>query len=174
MKALGIITGIAMMVLGFYAVGVPFQTFLGLGWLLGVLLIVNGVEMAVRALGQKKKDILQGLLSIVVVIGGITLLCNFVSRFMTDVAIAYLIGICVIVYGIEEIIVGTKTVKTEKTMGAIKLVCGILSLIAGVFAVMHPFMTMFSVGYIIAFSVVFQGVDIILLSFSTGKKKEEA
>lgn len=173
MKALGIITGILMIILGGYAIGVPFKTFLGIGWFLGVLFLINGIQMAIYAFSQKKKEILQGIIGILVTIGGVIILFNGVQRFLTDVMIAYLIGFYVIISGVMQICNGAKNVKADKGISILKIICGVFSIVAGIFAVGHPFMTMFSVGYLIAFSVIFQGIDIILLTVGMGKEKAE-
>lgn len=170
MKALGIITGILMMGLGIYAMGVPFRTFLGIGWLLGILFLMNGIQMMIRAFSQKKKDVLQGIIGILIAVGGVLILFNSAQRFLTDMMIAYLIGFYVIISGVVQICIGAKNVKVEKGINILKIVCGVLSIVAGIFAVMHPFMTMFSVGFLVAFSIIFQGIDVILLAIAIGKK----
>ncbi len=173
MKALGIITGILMMLLGGYALTVPFKTFLGIGWVLGALFLINGIQMAVYAFSRKKKDILQGVIGILITIGGVIILFNGVQRFLTDVMIAYFVGFYVIICGVMQICNGAKNIKADKGINILKIICGVFSVIAGVFAALHPFMTMFSIGYLIAFSVIFQGVNMILLAVGMEKKKAE-
>ena len=53
MKTMSIILGIAMSILGVCAATMPFRTFLGFGWLVGALFLVNGVAMAIN--GFKKE-----------------------------------------------------------------------------------------------------------------------
>lgn len=55
MKALGIITGVLMSILGVFAFSVPVRTFLGIGWVLGILFLVHGIENVIAALGKKKR-----------------------------------------------------------------------------------------------------------------------
>ena len=55
MKAMSIILGIAMCVLGACAATMPFRIFLGFGWLVGALFLVNGVTMAIN--GFKKENL---------------------------------------------------------------------------------------------------------------------
>ena len=44
-KIITMITGILTVLLGFYAVVRPMRTFLAIGWILGMLLFVNGIEL---------------------------------------------------------------------------------------------------------------------------------
>ena len=46
-KTITLITGIMTVLLGFYAVVQPMRTFLAIGWILGMLLLVNGIELVV-------------------------------------------------------------------------------------------------------------------------------
>ena len=50
------ITGILTVLLGFYAVVRPMRTFLAIGWILGTLLLVNGIELVI--LSPKMKQFL--------------------------------------------------------------------------------------------------------------------
>lgn len=52
--------------------------------------------------------------------------------------------------------------RKAKKQGVLLILCGLLSLVAGFFAVGHPIMTMISVGYIIAFDLMIQGGTIIV------------
>lgn len=172
MKAIGIITGVLMMILGGYAMAVPFRTFLGIGWFLGALFFVNGIEMIIHAFG-KKKNIWQIIMGVLLSIGGVIILFNGVQRFLTDMMLVYMIGFYVILSGVMQIWTGVKHVKEEKGMNILKIICGIFSVIAGIFAVMHPILTMFSLGYLIAFALVFQGISMILLTAGMSKKKND-
>ena len=46
-KIITLITGILTVLLGFYAVVRPMRTFLAIGWILGMLLLVNGIELVI-------------------------------------------------------------------------------------------------------------------------------
>lgn len=171
MKVIGIITGILMMILGGYAMTVPFRTFLGIGWFLGILFLVNGIEMVIHALG-KKKNIWQTIMGVLLSIGGVLILFNGVQRFLMDRMLAYLIGFYVIIAGVTQIYDGVKNMKEAKGVNILKIICGVLSIIVGIFSVLHPILTMFSLGYLIAFALIFQGINMILLVIGMGKKKE--
>ena len=60
------ITGILTVLLGIYAVVRPMRTFLSIGWILGILLTVNGIELVILALSKEKKEI--GALSIMMML----------------------------------------------------------------------------------------------------------
>ena len=143
-KIITMITGILTVLLGFYAVVRPMRTFLAIGWILGVL---------------------EGL-------GGIILLFSGVQRFLTDIMATYLVGASVLVYGIFQIVAGVKKFKDSKGKAILAIVCGVLSIIVSIIAFTHPVLTMFSVGYMIAFAVLMQGINMIVLAVNFGKESE--
>ncbi len=173
MKVLAIITGILTAILGFVAFGMPLRVFLGLGWLLGALILINGVETIIGAFSGKK-DIWQCILGIIIAIGGGIILFNTVSRVMTDAILAYLAGMVIIAYGISAIVSGCKGWSKSKTMSILGIIVGVLSVLAGLFSVMHPVITMISLGYIIAFNVIMQGVNMVIMAFALDKLKKAA
>ncbi|MBR2042212.1 MAG: DUF308 domain-containing protein [Oscillospiraceae bacterium] len=171
MKTLAIITGILTAILGIIAFTMPLRVFLGIGWILGALILINGVETVVGAFSGKK-DIWQCILGIIIAVGGGIILFNTISRAMTDAILAYLAGIIIIAYGISAIVSGFKGMKESETMGILAIICGVLSIIAGCFSVMHPVITMVSLGYLIAFNVIMQGINIVVMAFAAGKMKK--
>lgn len=171
MKALGIITGVLTGLIGLYAMFVPFRTFMGIGWVLGLLLLVNGIESIVEAFKGEKKDIWKCILGILEIVVGMIFAFSGVSRFLTDVFAAYLIGAFVAIYGGVAVWRGVKVFKESKGSGILKIIVGILALIAGIIALIHPAVTMISVGYIIAFSVLIQGINMVILTLSIKKEK---
>ena len=168
-KIITMITGILTVLLGFYAVVRPMRTFLAIGWILGMLLFVNGIELVILSLSKEKKDIGGCILGVLEGLGGIILLFSGVQRFLTDIMATYLVGASVLIYGIFQIVAG---VKKSKGKAILAIVCGVLSIIVSIIAFTHPVLTMFSVGYMIAFAVLMQGINMIVLAVNFGKESE--
>ena len=165
MKALGIITGVLMCILGGCAMAMPFRTFLGIGWLAGALFLVYGVQTVIEALKKEKKDGWACVLGVLMSIVGIWITFSGVQRILTDMMIAYLVGFNLLFYGILRCVTAYKLFKAgEKKQGIIVILCAVLSLLAGIFSVGHPIMTMISVGYIIAINLMVQGITTIVMS----------
>ena len=166
LKYLTLITGVLTLLLGVYTLVRPMRTFLAIGWILGILLFVNGIELVILSLSKEKKEIgaciLEGL-------AGIILLFSGIQRFITDVMAAYMVGAIILIYGIFQIAAGTKVYKTSKGKGILSIVCGVLSVIVSIISFTHPVLTMISAGYMIAFSVLMQGINMIVLGINFGK-----
>ena len=78
LKYLTLITGVLTLLLGVYTLVRPMRTFLAIGWILGILLFVNGIELVILSLSKEKKEIgacilgvLEGLAGIILLFSGI-------------------------------------------------------------------------------------------------------
>lgn len=132
----------------------------------------NGIELVILSMSKEKKEIGASILGVLEGLGGIVLLFSGIQRFLTDLTVTYLIGGSVLIYGIFQIMVGVKVFKGSKGKGILAIICGVLSVIVSIIVFTHPILTMFSVGYIIAFSVLMQGINMIVLAINLGKLSE--
>lgn len=164
MKTAGIVLGILTALVGVYAFCVPLSVFLGIAWVIAILIVVNGVDAIVDGASGVNKNVGKIVLGSLVTLGGILLFFSGILRFMTDIFMVYLIGGALIVYGVFQIYSGWKTRTVSKGMGIASIVCGVLSVIGGILAFGHPLLTMISVGYIIAFNLIMQGVNMIVIA----------
>ena len=108
------ITGVLTLLLGVYTLVRPMRTFLAIGWILGILLFVNGIELVILSLSKEKKEIGGCILGVLEGLAGIILLFSGIQRFITDVMAAYMVGAIILIYGIFQIAAGTKVYKTSK------------------------------------------------------------
>jgi len=167
LKYLTLITGVLTLLLGVYTLVRPMRTFLSIGWILGILLFVNGIELVALSLSKEKKEIGACILGVLEGLAGLVLLFSGIQRFITDAA--YMVGAVILIYGIFQIVGGIKTYSTSKGKGILSIICGILSVIVSIVSFTHPVLTMISAGYMIAFSVLMQGINMIVLGINFGK-----
>lgn len=114
LKYLTLITGVLTLLLGVYTLVRPMRTFLAIGWILGILLFVNGIELVILSLSKEKKEIGACILGVLEGLAGIILLFSGIQRFITDVMAAYMVGAIILIYGIFQIAAGTKVYKHLK------------------------------------------------------------
>ena len=169
LKIVVIITGILTVLLGFYTLVRPLMTFFSIGWIFGIFLLINGIELVILSLSKEKKEVVACILGVLEALAGILLLSSGIQRFITDVMAAYLVGTVVLIYGIFQIIAGVKACKFSKGKGILGIVCGVLSILISMIAIAHPLLTMISTGYMIAFSVLMQGINMVVLGLNFGK-----
>lgn len=172
LKLIIMITGVLTLLLGIYTLVRPLRTFLSIGWIFGILLLVNGIELVILSLSKEKKEIGACILGVLEGLAGIFLLSSGIQRFVTDVMAAYLVGGIILIYGIAQIVGGSKVYAESKGKGILTIVCGVLSVIVSLLAITHPILTMISAGYMIAFSVLMQGINMIVLGLNLGKAEK--
>ena len=56
MKIFAIITGVLTAILGCFAIAMPLRVFLGIGWLLGALVLANGISGTINAFCKKQDE----------------------------------------------------------------------------------------------------------------------
>ena len=79
MKVLGIACGILTGILGICAMTMPLRTFLGIGWLLGAMFVVYGIQYIIVSLKKEKKDVLGcalGVISVIAVLRCCLVVCR--------------------------------------------------------------------------------------------------
>lgn len=167
MRGFGVIAGILLSILGGYAFFMEMDMFIRLGWLLGIVIVMNGAVLIIPAIREKiqEKKILGGI-SIGV---GFVIFLSGVTKTLTDVSLVYLAGSLVMFYGVIQLSAITKEKKKEGQ--ATKIVCCVISLVIGALAVCHNFMETVTIDKLISYNLVMQGVNCVVLALDIHKKK---
>ena len=173
MKAFGIIMGVLTALWGAFALTVPVGTFLGVGWILGLLLLVTGVLLAAFGIKGDPKSFKKVLVGVVIAVLGGMIFFGAASRFFSNVMLIYTISACLILFGVVAIYIGCKAFDKDKTKGIAIVACGIIAAIVGGILLIKPTIAMAFVGYVIAISLIAYGIIIIVLSLKLGKKKDK-
>ncbi len=164
MKALSIIAGILLILGGFFCMLYPGITFLAAVWIISILLLVAGIMMIVNYFTGKKDgtssvwDIVGGIVTILLAI--IIIFSRFV-QFLTDILVVYMFCAALLVGGILAIVGAVKSRKIAGSGWGWRLAFGILMVLLGVASFFTPFADALALGWLIAFMIIFQGVNLI-------------
>ncbi len=126
MKVITLVTGILTLLLGLYTIVRPFRTFLAIGWILGILILMNGIELIMMSLTKEQKEVGACILGVLEVIAGLILLSSGFLKFLTDVTAVFMVGFSIVMYGIFQIVKGFQMLKVSKGTGIFGIVCGVL------------------------------------------------
>ena len=146
MKVITIIIGILLTVGGFFCIFRPGMTFLSTGWMLGLMLVIAGMNMTAAYIPgkgrDKKKDTDKGnlLCGIIISVLGLFLIVSGISRAVADIIILYVFGAGMAISGLLKISGGL-----------------------GVYCFFHPLASAYAIGYILGFIVLMQGFNLISL-----------
>ena len=177
MRVLAIIFGILLVIGGGYCLLIPFETYAAIVWLIGLVMIVEGLGSAVTWSERRKLGLANGwtlagaILSIVI---GIFLLCSFAFKLAVDVYIAYLIALWLVFAGITRIAAAIDLRRYRNETGDKSpwtswvglLIVGILLIILGVLCIFNPWAVMLGVGFVLGWAIIFAGIGLIISAFA--------
>lgn len=175
-KILAIIFGVFIIIGGIYCLMMPTATYMSLAWLLGIVMVVDGIANIVTWFQLRKSGHSSGWAlfeAIISIIFGIVLLGSFAAQLAVDLFFAYMIAAWLIVTGIMRIGLSLQMRKLNQgvqpqSIGErwwFMLIMGILVIIAGIMCMFNPMIAMASVGMIIGISIIVVGVSVIALAF---------
>lgn len=167
MKTVNIILGILTIILGVFCLFRPGIAFVSAAWMLGALLLLAGINIIVFQLQAEKKSGLGILKAVILIIVGVLLLVNNFSALFADTIILYMIGIGFVVSGITQIVRSLSIKKNGDSTWGWMMAAGILLVLGGLFAVAHPIITAISVGYFMAFSILCDGISMLVQGVGT-------
>ncbi len=171
MKVLTIIMGVLVTIGGFFCMFTPGATFLTLGWLVGILVTVAGINIIAAYVAARKAgassawDLVSGILTTVV---GLMLIFNNFMQLFTDVMIIYFFAGMLIVTGIFRVVAALKLKKAAQSWVFI-LVIGIITVLLGCYSFIHPVFTAVTIGFLMGFWVIQSGINLIIVATAMDK-----
>ena len=163
MKIASIIVGIILVIGGVFCFVSPVTTFLGIGYFVGILLLLSGINQIAsffpRSYGSSVWVLIGGILTVAV---SILLLVSIPTQILTDVVFIYIFAAWILISGILRIF---DSVKYKLSYWGFSLTMGILSVILGIYSFFHPVITAFALGILIGLWIITSGLSMIMLGF---------
>lgn len=168
MAIVSIILGILLVICGFSLLFTPLMTFLGIGTLLSIVLMIWGIMSIVKCVSSKKYDA-NFALAILAVILAFFLMISPATTFVTDVVILYIAAVFVILRGLVSVIMSVKSAKGSNNKWWIfGVILGILGIIVGIIFMVYPLLGAAVLGMLIAFFFIYAGFDVIFIGAAFG------
>ena len=173
-RVLNVLLGIVLVFCGIYLLMSPEITFLSLGMVAGIGLIVNAIVFVIFWFRFRETGIVGGfelVLAIVLGLLGLFIIYNGYAQIVVDWMILALTSIGFLVGGDRLIVNAFKIrrltqegVNTGFKWGWV-LVGGILLVIAGVLGILYPANLATAIGFVIGLEIVFSGIAMIAAGF---------
>ena len=160
MSILSIILGVLLIVGGVCCMFTPFATFLSAGFMIAIMMFIYGIYGVVRFF-QKECGVLELIASILAIIVGVIAVVRPGSTLILDNFVLNMVSAWLLVKGVINIIVSIQGRNEIKGWGW-GIVAGVLSIIAGVLAFIHPVVTALTVGILMGLYFVESGIDMIV------------
>lgn len=163
MKVFSIILGVLLAICGVSCIFTPIMSFIDVGYLLVILLLVYGIMGIIRAFSLKiyKVDFVFSILSVIA-----SLVILFVPRMllMTEGLLVYIMAAWFIVKGIDSIYMSVKTKSKDSKWWIWGLVIGILSGLLGIYSFLHPLLLAFTMGILIGLYFIETGIEMAIMA----------
>ena len=176
MRILTIISGILMVLTGAFCLMNPGQTFLSLAFVVGLIMVLNGLIHALayfigRGLHNRGDNngwiLTDALLTLLL---GILILCN---QLVADTAIPLVFGMWMLVAGILRIEASTHIEKERKRSNfRTTMITGILTVLVGLFGFINPLVQWMTTAVLLGIFLVMQGVNVIELGIHMPHEKK--
>ncbi len=176
MRILTIISGILMVLTGAFCLMNPGQTFLSLAFVVGLIMVLNGLIHALayfigRGLHNRGDNngwiLTDALLTLLL---GILILCN---QLVADTAIPLVFGMWMLVAGILRIEASTHIDKERKRSNfRTTMIIGILTVLVGLFGFINPLVQWMTTAVLLGIFLVMQGVNVIELGIHMPHEKK--
>ncbi len=182
LQVLSVILGVLLIMAGASCFVLPEMTFLMLGYIIGIVMLVEGVERMIiwfqrdRGTDQSGWTLFSAIFSLVM---GVILICNDILQLTMDVFIVYMCIGWLIFLGILRIVHAFQVRKMRKEAQAhdqhtelgrdwwVALILGILLVACGVIGFFVPAVVAGTIGILIGIGIIICGINLIHFATSS-------
>ncbi len=176
MRILTILSGVLMIATGAFCLMNPGQTFLSLAFIVGLIMVLNGLIHALAYFigrGLHNKGDNNGWIltdALITLLLGILILCN---QLVADTAIPLVFGMWMFVAGILRIEAATHIDKQRKLSNfRTTMVTGLITVLVGLFGFINPLVQWMTAPVLVGIFLLMQGVNVIELGIHMPHEKK--
>ena len=176
-KVLLTILGILIIIGGFYCLFSPGITYLAIGYVIGIVMVVDAIGRFIEYANEKKTGTADGWMlagAIISIMFGFFILSSAVMQIGLDIFIAYFAAFWILIEGIVTIIRSFRMRKLDKALGektgtniVLPVIFGILLIIFGILCILNPLIIMATIGIFLGIAIIITGIQLIVIAFTT-------
>lgn len=174
-KIVGVIVGVLMIISGIYCLFAPELTYLGIGYVIGVSMLLDAIGRIYAWWQYRKAGAADGWMlagAVLSAVFGFILIGNGAAQLSVDVFIAYMAAIWILAHAIIAIIRSFRARKLHKELNTrwigrrwwMTLIFGIMLCIFAILSLMNPTIIMAAIGTFIGLGIIVTGADIITIA----------
>lgn len=173
MRALTIILGILLIITGIYCFFNLGMAFVTLALFLGIVMMVYGISQIIAWFASRKNGGSSGWVAFE---GILTLAIGAIVAFypLSEVVLAIWFAAWLIASGLMRIIAAVQTKRNfPGTPWGFMMFMGILTIVVGIYGVIHPMVIGMALAMLFGIFFVLQGINCILFGLGTAKAKDK-
>lgn len=177
MRVISVILGMILVSGGFSMMLTPGITFLSIGWILGFVFIVSGINLVIDYAKNRKDehinlwDLIAGLLAIVL---GVLILISPYVMIVAKVLSVYVFTFWMIASGLLRFISSFQARKNGDRGWIWSLLLSLFTIAIGVYALFNILISALAMGWLLGFYVLLSGMNLISIGFASGKQSAGA
>ena len=156
-----------MIIGGIVCLCTPVATTFGLMYFYMILFFVTGIILLIRSIAARRFGIEFFFAILTLILGGLIVFSPYAS-FVTEAVMIYVSAAWMIVWGIVSLV---NVIRTRKLIGgglfALGLIMSILLILLGIYSIIHPVFFAEFFGVLASISIIFVGLDVLLIGCST-------
>ena len=169
-KILITLLGLFTIAMGVYSMVTPIETYMSIGYIVGVSMIFEAIGSMNLYFEYKKYTDITGwylVNAILSLIFGIIIILSLATQVMVDIVIAYMVAVWIIMLGIFRINIAVKLKKIYNTVNIVgknwwlALLLGILMILFGVLSLINPTALMVAIGILMGLIIIIIGISIL-------------
>lgn len=174
MRIISVMLGVFLIFGGFSMMVTPGLTFLSVGWIVGFLFLMAGINSIIDFVRHRKEghitkwDLLGGILSLVF---GLLILMSPYVMVIAKIMTVYVFNFWLIASGILRIVAALEAKKNGSKGWIWVLILAILTVVLGVYALFNILVTAVAMGWMLGFFVLMSGFNLISAGTMYGKNE---
>lgn len=168
LKWLGVLGGVAMIIIGSYAIFNPEVTILSITLYIGIVLLVMGIFNIINYFQKRKENMASGWILTDGIVNIVLAIILFSNDFISVNIIPLIFSIWILFLGIQRIGLAVDIKKFNLPYYKILLVIGILAIVFSIITFIKPLIAALAISMIVGITLIFYGVITITASISLG------
>lgn len=176
-KVLSIILGVLMIIGGLYCLFNPGITYLSIGYVIGVAMLLDAVGRMYAWFQLKKEGEADGWMlagAILSAVFGIVLISNSAAQLSVDVFVAYVAAIWILLHAVITLIRAFRARRFHKALNTrilgkrwwLGMILGVLMCVFAILSLMNPGVIMAAIGTFIGLGIIVAGANMISIAAS--------
>jgi uncharacterized membrane protein HdeD (DUF308 family) len=162
-KIVTIIVGILLIIGGIYCFTAPGATFLTFGWIVGILLLMSGIETIAayflsRGTGTTIWDLFCGALT---TLAAIVILTNGYAQLFTESILIFIFAFWRTASGVFRVAAAFRLKALGVGAWVWTMIFGTLSILLGLYSFAHPIIAAFTIGFLIGLWMLTHGLNMV-------------